>query len=178
MGDAASPARRPCNQQEWPYPGWEESCETLSPAVIYEAVAAASGGAGPGTRCQGRVQYPRILSAPRRVPGEPPEEVNGLDTHVPLDFFIFYCRVFPNAFSRCASTMEWGDEHPGRAGSGAAARLERSMPRVFAWGHRDSLSWRVQSCPSGACWGKWILPLPASHFCHIMQSSPDTGNMK
>lgn len=43
----------PCNQQEWPYPGWEASCEMLSPTVIYEPVAAASGGAGPRTRCQG-----------------------------------------------------------------------------------------------------------------------------
>lgn len=49
--------------------------------------------------------------------------------------------------------MESGDEHPGRAGSGAAARLERSMGRVLAWGHQDSLSWRVQSCPTGAVLG-------------------------
>lgn len=31
----------------------KRAMKTLSPAVIYEPVAAASGGAGPGTRCQG-----------------------------------------------------------------------------------------------------------------------------
>ena len=54
----------------------------------------------------GRVQYPRILSPPRRVPGELPEEVNGLDTHVPLDFYFFIAVSFqmPLADARA----QWG----------------------------------------------------------------------
>lgn len=64
--------------------------------------------------------------------------------------------------------MERGDEHPGRAGSGAAARLQRSTRGVLAWGQQDSLSWRVQSCPTGAV----LAPAPAGDSRDEVMHSP------